>query len=81
MEPLKARRDHRTVLRESLRSTDKGRNEMAGSHREEANHPFTDPILTARLEAIKQLAGGLTDRVAVMDRNFNVIYANESACI
>ena len=54
---------------------------MAGSHREEANHPFTDPILTARLEAIKQLAGGLTDRVAVMDRNFNVIYANESACI
>jgi len=33
----------------------------------------------ARVEAIKQLAGGLTDRVAVMDRNFNVIYANESA--
>ena len=52
---------------------------MAGSHREEANHPFTDPILTARLEAIKQLAGGLTNRVAAMDRNFNVIYANESA--
>ncbi|HEY7531802.1 MAG TPA: PAS domain-containing protein, partial [Nitrospiraceae bacterium] len=38
-----------------------------------------DPVLTARLEAIKQLAGGLTDRVAVMDRDFNVVYANESA--
>jgi two-component system, NtrC family, response regulator HydG len=39
----------------------------------------TDPIITARLEAIKQLAGGLSDRVAVMDRHFNVIYANQSA--
>jgi len=38
-----------------------------------------DPILEARLEAIKQLAGGFSDRVAVMDREFNVIYANESA--
>lgn len=41
--------------------------------------PFADPILAARLDAIKQLSGGLTDRVAVMDRSFNVIYANESA--
>jgi two-component system response regulator AtoC len=41
--------------------------------------PFPDAVLAARLEAIKQLAGGLTDRVAVMDRRFNVIYANESA--
>ena len=39
----------------------------------------TDPILTARLEAIKQLASGVSERVAVMDRDFNVIYANESA--
>jgi len=53
---------------------------MAGSQREpSAVHPFTDPILAARLEAIKQLAGGLSERVAVMDRDFNVIYANESA--
>jgi two-component system response regulator AtoC len=52
---------------------------MAGSYRDKADPPFTDPILTARLEAIKQLASGLADRVAVMDRNFNVIYANESA--
>lgn len=39
----------------------------------------TDPIITARLEAIKQLARGLSDRVAVMDRTFNVVYANDSA--
>jgi two-component system response regulator HydG len=39
----------------------------------------TDPIITARIEAIKQLAQGLSDRVAVMDRSFNVVYANEAA--
>lgn len=52
---------------------------MAGSQREQSKLSFNDPILTARVEAIKQLAGGLTDRVAVMDCNFNVIYANKSA--
>lgn len=53
---------------------------MAGSHKERsAISPFTDPILAARLEAIKQLAGGFSERVAVVDRDFNVIYANESA--
>ena len=41
--------------------------------------PFSDPIVAARLEAIRQLAGGLSDRVAVMDRAYNVVYANESA--
>ncbi|MGC4098944.1 MAG: sigma-54 dependent transcriptional regulator [Nitrospira sp.] len=41
--------------------------------------PPTDPIITARIEAIKQLAQGVSDRVAVMDRSFNVVYANESA--
>ena len=41
--------------------------------------PFTDPILAARLEAIKQLSNGLSDRVAVMDRHFNVVYANDAA--
>lgn len=39
----------------------------------------TDPIITARIEAITQLAQGLSDRVAVMDRSFNVVYANEAA--
>ncbi|MEY4529275.1 MAG: hypothetical protein RL768_2994 [Nitrospirota bacterium] len=53
---------------------------MAGSQKDPSTiHPFTDPILTARLEAIKQLAGGFSERVAVVDRDFNVVYANESA--
>jgi two-component system response regulator AtoC len=53
---------------------------MAGSHEDVARElPSGDPILKARVEAIKQLAEGLSDRVAVMDRNFNVIYANASA--
>ena len=53
---------------------------MAGSQKLSTSVPScTDPILAARLEAIKQLAGGSSDRVAVLDRDFNVIYANESA--
>lgn len=47
---------------------------------ENLNEPApADPIITARIEAIKQLAQGLSDRVAVMDRSFNVVYANEAA--
>lgn len=41
--------------------------------------PFSDPILAARVEAIRQLAGGVSNRVAVMDREFNVVYANAAA--
>jgi len=53
---------------------------MAGSQNESSIvHHCTDPILAARLEAIKQLACGFSDRVAVLDPEFNVIYANESA--
>ncbi len=53
---------------------------MAGSSSQiPAAPPFSDPILAARLEALKQLADGLTDRVAVMDRDLNVVYANEQA--
>ena len=53
---------------------------MAGSQATNPKYsPFNDPILAARIEAIKQLASGVTDRVAVMDPDFNVIYANESA--
>lgn len=53
---------------------------MAGSHSQTPPlSPFADPILAARLEALKQLADGLTDRVAVMDREFNVVYVNETA--
>lgn len=39
----------------------------------------SDPIIAARIEAIKQLAQGMSDRVAVMDRSFNIVYANEAA--
>ncbi|MBX3308735.1 MAG: hypothetical protein KF751_22030, partial [Nitrospira sp.] len=47
---------------------------------ESSNKPVPlDPIITARVEAIKQLAQGLSDRVAVMDQSFNVVYANEAA--
>ncbi|KAF4515784.1 hypothetical protein B566_EDAN000019 [Ephemera danica] len=53
---------------------------MAGSQVDRTvNSPFDDPIIAARLEAIRQLAGGISDRVAVMDRDFNVVYANSSA--
>ena len=53
---------------------------MAGSPEDEKTiTPFTDPILAARLEAIKQLSNGLSDRVAVMDHHFNVVYANGAA--
>ena len=53
---------------------------MAGS---QSDHPssftFTDPVLDVRLEALKLLAEGLSERVAVLDRNLNVIYANRAA--
>ncbi|ALA60373.1 sigma-54 interaction domain-containing protein [Nitrospira moscoviensis] len=52
---------------------------MAGSQSDSTTGVFSDPILAARVEAIKQLAGGLSDRVAVMDRTLNVVYANETA--
>lgn len=53
---------------------------MAGSHVEQPDNTLpSDPIIAARIEAIRQLAGGLSDRVAVMDRDFNVVYANEAA--
>lgn len=52
---------------------------MAGSQSEQkSQYPFDDPILAARLEAIQQLAGGMADRVSVVDRDFNVVYANEA---
>lgn len=55
---------------------------MAGSQSEALSVPtFSDPILAARVEAIRQLAGGMSDRIAVMDREFNVVYANASAWV
>ena len=55
---------------------------MAGSHSTKPPaQSFEDPILTARLEAIRQLAGGLSDRVMVLDRDFRIVYANEAAWV
>ena len=51
---------------------------MSDSERHSGSAP-TDLIIAARIEAIKQLAEGLSDRVAVMDASFNVVYANEAA--
>ena len=39
--------------------------------------PNCDSILGARLETIGHLGDALTDRVAVIDREFNVLYAND----
>ena len=51
---------------------------MAGSQSADTS-PVNDPIVSARLEAISQLGGGIKERVAVMDREFNVVYANKRA--
>jgi len=50
-----------------------------GGSRSVPARPLNDPILAARLEAISQLAGEISERVAVMDRDFNVVYANTDA--
>ena len=56
------------------------RDETTLSDPERSSNPVPqDPIITARVEANKQVAGGISDRVAVMDRSFNVVYANEAA--
>ena len=53
---------------------------MAGSHTPVFPFiAFQDPILSARLEALKLLADGLPEHVVVLDRNLNVVYANEAA--
>ena len=53
---------------------------MAGSHAAVfPSSPLQDPILSARLEALKLLADRLPEHVVVLDRNLNVVYANEAA--
>ena len=53
---------------------------MAGSQSARTSL-LNDPIVNARFEAIRQLAGGINERVAVMDREFNLIYSNKAASI
>ena len=51
---------------------------MAGSQ-QYSSYTFQDPILAARLEALQLLADRMSHRVMVVDRDFTVIYANQSA--
>ena len=37
-----------------------------------------DPVLTARIETISQLGESLSDRIAIMDRQFNILYTNHT---
>jgi two-component system response regulator AtoC len=53
---------------------------MAGSHEcVPTSDACGDPITRARIEALKQLADALPERVAILDRQLNVMYANEAA--
>ncbi|HEU4684383.1 MAG TPA: sigma-54 dependent transcriptional regulator [Nitrospira sp.] len=52
---------------------------MAGSPKQQQSvHAFADLVLQARVDTIRLLAGRLSEQVAVMDRSFNVLYANEA---
>src|SRR5262245_7461607 len=51
---------------------------MAGSQSDDGFSPY-DPILAARIETIGQLAEGLSDRIAIIDPQFTVLYANSAA--
>ncbi len=52
---------------------------MAGSQCDRASNDYTDPVLTARIEALKLLAERSAERVAVLGPGLEVIYANKSA--
>ena len=55
---------------------------MAGSQKLSTSVPScADPILAARLEAIKQLAGGLSNRVAVLNRDFNEVRSRPGSVV
>ncbi|MER3425176.1 MAG: hypothetical protein C4293_20065, partial [Nitrospiraceae bacterium] len=50
---------------------------MAGSHNDLL--PFTDPVLLARLEAVRLLGEHLSEAISVIDQRFNLVYANRWA--
>ncbi len=58
----------------------KGTREMAGSQGVVSSPKVTDPILLARLEALRLLADRVSDRVMVVDRDRTIIYTNQPAC-
>ena len=51
---------------------------MAGSRDKSPHSSFADPVLAARLDALKLLADQGTDRVVVLDKDLTIIYANQS---
>ncbi|TAJ11068.1 MAG: sigma-54-dependent Fis family transcriptional regulator [Nitrospirae bacterium] len=54
---------------------------MAGSRRDSTPPPLTpdDPILAAHLEAVRALGERLHEPIAVIDRQFKLVYANKPA--
>ncbi len=52
---------------------------MAGSPGISSSFPFADPILSARVDALRLLADRVSDRVMVIDRGRTIVYANEQA--
>lgn len=54
---------------------------MAGSRRDSIPPPLTpdDPILAAHLESVRAFGERLNEPIAVIDRQFNLVYANQPA--
>ncbi len=52
---------------------------MAGSHAVRTHPGFSDPVLSARLEALQLLADQVSERIMVVDKDFTILYANRSA--
>ncbi|MBM4134197.1 MAG: sigma-54-dependent Fis family transcriptional regulator [Nitrospira sp.] len=54
---------------------------MAGSRRDSIPTPLTpdDPILAAHLESVRAFGERLNEPIAVIDRQFNLVYANKPA--
>ncbi|MDE3035921.1 MAG: sigma-54-dependent Fis family transcriptional regulator [Nitrospirota bacterium] len=54
---------------------------MAGSRQDGTPNPFRpdDPVLTAHLESVRAFGERLSEPIAVIDRQFNLVYANRPA--
>ncbi len=54
---------------------------MAGSRRDSTIPPFTpdDPVLAAHLKSVRAFGERLNEPIAVIDRQFNLVYANKPA--
>jgi two-component system response regulator AtoC len=52
---------------------------MAGSQPQSHSLPFADPVLAARVEALRLLADRVSERLMVLDRDLTILYANRLA--